>query len=300
MVARRFDVRDRTALVTGASSGIGRELARVLASRGARLAIAARRGDLLESLAEELVAAGAVKPSVHVIDLGQRGNGAELALEAQEALGRIDILVNNAGGGVGGSQWRVGDSDAGRDAFELNFWTPLALIAAAVPSMLARGDGAVVNVTSLAQVMAWPGMGHYSATKAALASATEALRLELIDSSVRVLEVIPGPVDTAIQGESRLVPGFEHATRRVPMGTSEQLAALVLRALETGRRRVVYPKLLGPSYWYPGITRSATLRMARRHVDPAFRADERVLRSGSFGDAEAREARAAWERSHSA
>src|SRR5947209_18528826 len=132
----------------------------------------------------------------------------------------------------------------GRDAFELNFWMPLALIAPAVPSMLARGDGAVVNVTSLAQVMAWPGMGHYSATKAALASATEALRLELIDSSVRVLEVIPGPVDTAIQGESRLVPGFQAATRRMPMGDAAELARLIVRALERGQPRLVYPRLL--------------------------------------------------------
>ena len=93
-----------------------------------------------------------------------------------------------------------------------------------VPAMLERGHGAVVNVTSMAQVTTWPGMGHYCATKAALALVTETLRLELTDSGVHVLEVAPGPVDTAIQGESRLVPGFDAATRRVPMGDPAKLA----------------------------------------------------------------------------
>src|SRR5207237_10039916 len=131
------------------------------------------------------------------------------------------------------------------------------------------GGGAVGHVASLAQISTWPGMGHYSATKAALAVATEALRLELIDSGVHVLEVVPGPVDTAIQGESRLVPGFEAATRRVPMGDAAVLARLVVRAIERGRGRLVYPRPLAVAYRYPGLTRSATIRLARRHVDPA-------------------------------
>jgi uncharacterized protein len=287
-------------LVTGASSGIGRQLARALAFRGARLALAARRRELLEALADEVAATGAARPTVHVIDLAQPGAAAKLASDATDALGQVEVLINNAGGGVGGSQWTVGDGDEGREAFELNFWAPLGLVSALVPSMLERGDGAVVNVTSLAQVMAWPGMGHYCATKAALASATEALRLELIDSGVRVLEVIPGPVDTAIQAESRLVPGFEAATRRVPVGDAARLARLVVRALERGRKRVVYPRSLAGGYWYPGLTRSVTHRMARRHGDPAFRTDDRVVRSGSFGDEEARRARGEWERSHAA
>ena len=287
-------------MVTGASSGIGRELARELGRRGARLAIAARRRELLEALADELATGGAQRPSVHIADLAERGAAARLAAEVQDSLGTVDVLVNNAGGGVGGSQWRVGDRNEGRDAFELNFWSPLALTSALVPGMLERGGGAVVNVTSLAQIGTWPGMGHYSATKAALGVATEALRLELIDSGVQVLEVIPGPVDTAIQGESRLVPGFQAATRRMPMGDAAELARLVVRALERGQPRVVYPRLLGLGYRYPGITRRATIRMARRHVDPSFRSDERVVRSGSFGDEEARQARAEWERTREA
>src|SRR5919106_123655 len=121
-------------LLTGASSGIGRELARELAGRGARRALAA---------------------------------------EAEEALGAIDILINNAGGGLGGRIAAVGDRDEAREAFETNYWSPLALISSLVPSMAARGRGAVVNVTSMAQVGTWPGFGAYAATKAALGVATE-------------------------------------------------------------------------------------------------------------------------------
>src|SRR3954452_23168332 len=128
-------------LLTGASSGIGRELALLLARRGARLALAARRAGALEAVAEQ--ACGAV---VLRCDLAEPGAASELAARAQEALGGIDVLINNAGGGAGGQMWRVGDSEPAREAFEVNYWSPLALIAAVVPRMSERGSGTIVNV----------------------------------------------------------------------------------------------------------------------------------------------------------
>src|SRR5207244_4506044 len=155
-------------LLTGASSGIGRELAKRLTAEGAILALVARRGALLEELAEEIRRTGADRPFVLESDLSVRGNAQELAHRAVDALGAFDVLVNNAGGGVGGSVWAVGDRDEGREAFEVNLWSPLALIQALVPSMRERGSGVVVNVTSMAHVMTWPGFGHYSSTTGAL------------------------------------------------------------------------------------------------------------------------------------
>src|SRR4051794_35403692 len=145
-------------LLTGASSGIGRELALVLAGRGARLAVAARRRAPMEHLGAE---------AVIECDLSVQGAAEALAAQSREALGGIDVLINNAGGGVGGQIARVADDDAAREAFEVNYWSPLSLIKAVVPEMTARGDGTIVNVSSMAPASPWPGFGAYAATKGA-------------------------------------------------------------------------------------------------------------------------------------
>src|SRR5436305_1068286 len=147
----RVQLREKRVLITGASSGIGWALAEAMAARGARLAVVARREERLRALAARIEAAGHVAPAIVVADLAQRGSAADVARQVTRALGDVDVLVNNAGGAVGGTQWRVGDGDEARDAFELNLWSPLALVAALVPRLRERGDGAVVNVTSLSQ-----------------------------------------------------------------------------------------------------------------------------------------------------
>jgi uncharacterized protein len=293
-----YPVAGRRILLTGASSGIGRALARELAARGAALAVAARREGLLEELAGEIEREGGSRPVVLASDLSKRGAAAELAQRATAELGGVDALVNNAGGGVGGTQWAVGDHDAAREAFEVNFWSPVALAAALVPPMRERRSGAVVNVTSMAQVTTMWAMGHYMASKAALARATEALRLELTGSGVHVLEVIPGPVDTAVQAETRLVPGAGEVLDRAPLGDAPALARLAVRALERGRPRVIYPRPMRALYALPLIDRWYMPRQARRVADRIDTEDARVIRSGSMGDDVAREARAAWEREH--
>jgi short-subunit dehydrogenase len=288
-------------LLTGASSGIGRELARELADHGAALAISARRRSPLEELAEEIGGSGGPMPTVIVADLSQRGAARALAADAGEALGRIDVLINNAGGGVGGRISVVGDRDEAREAFETNYWSPLALINALVPAMTERARGAVVNVTSMAQVSTWPGFGAYAATKAALGVATETLAMELVDSGVLVIEVIPGPVDTAVQGETRLAPGIERMLDRTPLGDPAVLARLITRALEQGKTRVIYPQRARLAYTLPTLVRWDARRLAARaakETDTAARETlgSLVVRTGSMGDAIAREAREEWER----
>jgi len=286
----RIDLSQSRILLTGASSGIGRELALRLVARGARVAVAARTRAPLEEL-------GAA--AVIVADLAQRGVARQLADQAVDALGGVDVLINNAGGGVGGQVWVVGDADAGREAFEVNYWSPLALVHALVPGMRERGRGAVVNVTSLAQVSTWPGFGAYAATKAAFALATETLAMELADTGVHVMEVIPGPVDTAVQGETRLAPGIERVIDRVPLGDPAELAALIVAGLERGRHRLIYPRRAAVAYVLPALARRDARRQAARaarELDPAARAalEALVVRTGSQGDAVAREAREAW------
>jgi short-subunit dehydrogenase len=297
----RVQIAGSHVLLTGASSGIGRELAKELAARGAVLAISARRRRLLESLAKEIGDGGLPTPAVVEADLSQRGAASALAATAEEALGRIDVLINNAGGGVGGMISAVADRDEAREAFEINYWSPLALINALLPAMVERGGGAVVNVTSMAQVTTWPGFGGYAATKGALAVATETLAMEQVDSGVHILEVVPGPVDTAVQGETRLAPGIERMLGRTPLGEPAALARLIADALERGRKRVIYPKLGRLAYVLPALVRWDMRHLVARtakETDPAARAafDGLVVRTGSMGDEIAREARESWER----
>jgi short-subunit dehydrogenase len=296
----RFQLTDRRVLLTGASSGIGRELALVLAARGTRLVLTARRADRLEAVAGEIARRGHPRPATMTADLARRGAASELADEAQAALGTIDVLVNNAGGGVGGSQWSVGDHDAAREAFEINYWSPLALTRALVPGMRRRGEGAVVNVTSMSQISTWLAFGAYAATKAALGVATETLRLELSGSPIHVLEAIPGPVDTAVQGETRLVPGIDRMLDRIPLGDAKEMARRIVTALERRRATVIYPRRAALAYLLPTLARADSRRWAARvagDTDPDLLEGvlSLVVRTGSHGDPAARQAREAWE-----
>lgn len=288
-------------LLTGASSGIGRELASELAGRGATLAIAARRRPLLDQVATEVARRGHRKPVVVEADLSRRGAASDLADETLACLGGVDVLVNNAGGGVGGAIFTVGDRDEARDAMEVNYWSPLALIRALAPGMRERREGAIVNVTSSAQVMTWPGFGGYAATKAALGTATETLAMELAPDGVHVLEAVPGPVDTAVQGETRLIPGIQRMIGRIPLGDAAVAAQRIVRALERERARVVYPRLAAVALTLPTLLRRVARRDAARadaELDPEAREYlmSLVVRTGSMGDEAPRLARESWER----
>jgi short-subunit dehydrogenase len=297
---RKFDLRGQAILVTGASSGIGRSAALVLAGRGARLAVVARREGHLESLAEQILVAGGRPPVVLPADLSRRGAAADVAGQAVKELGHVDVLINNAGGGVGGSQWAVADGDAAREAFEINLWAPLALIGALVPAMRERRSGTVVNVTSAAQTVTWPCFGTYAATKAAFALTTESLRLELQASGVTVIEFIPGPVDTAVQGETRLIPGIDRLLKPLGLGSPDRAAALLVDAIERGRERVIYPRAAAVGIALPALGKRRARRLAARHFT-ALPHEEReaflslAVRSGASGDDAAREARDAWD-----
>jgi short-subunit dehydrogenase len=296
----KFDLRDQAVLITGASSGIGRETALALASRGARLAVVARREEQLGSLAEQITTAGGHRPVVLPADLARRGAAADVAERALKELGHVDVLINNAGGGVGGSQWAVAEGDAAREAFEINLWAPLALIGALVPAMRERRRGVVVNVTSAAQTVTWPCFGTYAATKSAFALTTESLRLELQASGVTVIEFIPGPVDTAVQGETRLIPGIDKLLKPLGLGSPDRAGALLVDAIERGRERVIYPRAAALGIALPAVGRRRARRLAARHFT-ALPHEEReaflslAVRSGAGGDDAAREARDTWE-----
>jgi uncharacterized protein len=280
-MADYYDVRDKRVLVTGASSGIGWALAKAFAAEGARLALVARRRGRLERLAEEIDGQPERKPVIVAADLSERGQAAQAAKKVTEALHGIDVLVNNAGGAVGGSLWAVADGDEARADFEVDFWSPLALIGAFVPAMRAHGEGTIVNVTSLRQVLAWPSFGQNSAAQAALALATETLRLELMRDDLHVVEVIPGPIDTPIQGPTNLIPGITEAIHdRVGMASPDEISALIVEAVKQRRDRVFCPETVRQMYENPVELRSRTvddIKRLNRELPPNELVDTLVI-----------------------
>lgn len=242
MSSRSVPLRGARVLITGASSGIGRAVAVRLAGEGALLALAARRANLLGEVADEISGAGHPRPQVFVSDLGVRGAAAELGERALTGFGgSMDILINNAGANLTGAQSRFADSDAARLVFETNLWAPLGLTAAVLPAMRASGRGVIVNVTSTVQAVPMPLLGYYAASKAALAQATRALRLELAETGIHVMEVVPGSTDTALRDVEEL-PWKGAPPRTLPPISAESMAAAIVAAISRGAERLVHPR----------------------------------------------------------
>jgi 3-oxoacyl-[acyl-carrier protein] reductase len=141
-----LQLKGRTALVTGASVGIGRAIAKALAAEGVRVAVAARRVEKLEELAAEIVAAGGERPVVIASDLQQDQAAQKLAAAAVQGLGKVEILVNNAGGSRSFKELHVSE-DAWQEAMTLNFHRPRQLTDALIDQMIAGGWGRIVNIT---------------------------------------------------------------------------------------------------------------------------------------------------------
>jgi short-subunit dehydrogenase len=238
---RRVDLHGKHIVLTGASSGIGRALAMALADKGAILVLAARRRELLDGVAAEIDAAGHQRPIVIDTDLSAAGAAESLGKAALSALGgAVDVVINNAGANVTGPQSLIGDSAQARALFEVNVWSPLALTATLLPSMMTAGSGIIVNVTSTVQAVPLPLLGYYGASKAALAQATRSLRLELAETPIRVLEVVPGSTDTALRDIDEL-PWKSAPPKTLPPVSPKSTAAAVVRGLQRGATRVVYP-----------------------------------------------------------
>lgn len=187
----------RTALVTGASSGIGEATALALAQAGARVAISARRRERLDALAQRLAETGQ-EPLVLPADLADEYAAGKVVADAQSAFGRLDILVNNAGIM---ELAPVDQADLGRwrNMLELNVLGLIAATQAALHGMRARRNGHIVNVASTAGRIANANASAYSATKFGVVGFSEALRKEVFADNIRVSVIEPGVVDTELR-----------------------------------------------------------------------------------------------------
>ena len=222
--------------LSGASSGIGEAMARELASRGARLALFARRGDLLETLRSHLVAK---HPSIEVLvepgDVRDRVRVREAIAEAESRFGGIDVLILNAGTGDTMAA-ETFDIDVVERIVGVNFLGAVYSIGAALPGMIARRSGTIVGISSIAGVRGFPGAAPYCSSKAALTTFLESLRLDLWRTGIRVVTVTPGFIKT---------PLTDRNTHPMPfLQTPERAARIILRGIERGKRNVHFPKRL--------------------------------------------------------
>jgi short-subunit dehydrogenase len=220
-----------TALITGASSGIGEEFARQLAERGYDLVLVARREDRLKDLAEELPTKATVIPC----DLANEADKLEGKVKQRKL--QVDLLVNNAGFGLRG---RFAELDAARQAemVRLNCEAVIVLSGAFLPPMIERDSGGIITVASSAGMQPLPYEAVYAASKAFALNFTDALNTELKGTSVRAMSVNPGPVPTEWQG----VAGYEGGVppKTVPGHIdAAQVVRESLRAYDRGRRSII-------------------------------------------------------------
>jgi NAD(P)-dependent dehydrogenase (short-subunit alcohol dehydrogenase family) len=214
----RIDLSGRTALVTGASRGIGRAVAVAFAAAGADVALLARDAERLGETASAVEGHGR-KALVLVADVTDRA-AVDLAVRhAIEGFGRLDVVVNNAGGNSFSTPF-VGMRESGwHKTMALNVDSTVHVCQAVGPHMLERRSGSVINVASVAGLAAVPLMSHYGAAKAAVISLTRSLAVEWAPAGVRVNALVPGWVATDLTQFARAEPERERALlARVPMG----------------------------------------------------------------------------------
>lgn len=227
-----------SALITGASSGLGAEFARQLAGRARCLILVARRAERLDLLASELARDGLTIHRV-VADLASEAGAARLFEEVSALEPHVDVLINNAGLGDHGL-FELGQWERVKAMLEVNVRALTQLTHQFLPLMVARRRGAILNVSSIASLLPLPQMAVYAASKAYVTSLSEALRAELRGTGVSVTALCPGPIDTEFAPLAGR-PGAEGA-QAAPDAfkiSAEQAVAEGLQALEDDRARII-------------------------------------------------------------
>jgi NAD(P)-dependent dehydrogenase (short-subunit alcohol dehydrogenase family) len=231
-----MDISGKVAIVTGASEGIGRATARVLAQAGAKVVLAARNRVRLEELGEDLRRQNL---EAHVLQTDMRDPAAvrQMVERAMDHFDRIDILINNAGQSAAGM---VADVDIAvfRQIMELNVYGALYAIQAVVPKMREGGGGVIVNISSMVSKLKIPGLGTYAATKAALNLLSATARVELAADNIRVITVFPrttatdlgkhsaGDLQLRERQRARAISGSQ------PVDSPEYVAGKILEAVQ--------------------------------------------------------------------
>jgi short-subunit dehydrogenase len=225
-------------LITGASSGIGAEFARKLAERGFDLVLVARRKERLEQLRDELLASHKIQADVHVADLADAQAVESLAARVAE-MAELELLINNAGFGTMG---HFVDADVQRqlDMIRVHVLATVRLTRAALPGMIQRGSGGIVNVSSIGAWLSCAGNVQYSSTKAYLNTFSEGLQDELRGTGVRVQALCPGFTVTQFHDVREMQEFDRSLVAKGLWMSADDVVEYSLRKL-AGRRTIVIP-----------------------------------------------------------
>ncbi len=236
-----YELSGKRVLVTGASSGIGAALAEAFAEAGAVVGICARRTDRLAEVLERCRRHSPAS-TMWTVDLSDPAAVDQLARDALGELGGVDVLVNNAGIPKRRHVTRL-DPATVESVMAINYLSPVRLTLGLLGHMLERGDGRIVNVSSVAATLSSPGEAAYDASKAALSAFSEAMAVDLWDSGVKVLVVYPGVVDTELFS----LPDNDPMTASVQAVPVSDVVTAVLGALDRGALQVFVPE------WFAGL-----------------------------------------------
>ncbi|MFT4597189.1 MAG: short-subunit dehydrogenase [Paracrocinitomix sp.] len=240
-----MELQNKNVVITGASMGIGEKLAEAFAAAGANVLVVARSIDQLQAVAKRIGGHSLTA------DLSTAEGVDDLVDRCLEAIGHIDVWINNAGIETSDA-FVTTDRNVVRTLARLNFEAPLMLTHDVVNHMLGRGQGHVVQISSVAGAIPFPGLTAYAGSKAGLTSFTESLRLELADTPVNLTVVAPGPVDTAMwarldTGDSYQAPALKRfrMLQFLPKIKPEKIAASTVAAVQKEKRFVRLPARFG-------------------------------------------------------
>lgn len=249
-----MDFKDKTVVITGGSEGVGAATARAFANAGANLMLAARTKRNLEAVAEKLRKKTRVE--IFAMDVADIDACSDLLKKAQFEFGSVHVLINNAGYHARGPVATIDAADLGA-MIDVNLRAPIVLTRMAIPLMQEAGEGAVINVASLAGRTPVPGAATYSASKFGMRAFTFALAEELRDSNIKIAAVSPGPIDTGFIMAN--IDNVTDLTFSQPISTADEVAEEILNLCINDRQERSMPPISGLlttlTYLWPGIGR---------------------------------------------